>query len=188
MTSPTQRALEYFRKQGWHAGVTEKWNPYAGPMRDGKPVGIRQDLFGFVDLVLIAPEHQGTTFVQVSSVGGLSARIKKVLEDDRMRLVASDMLLAHNRLWFMGWRKVGRFWQPTIREASVIEQAPIRIINVMRDGILVNPSVWAMVREKRTAGMMKDLVKKLSAKGDGSGISVAQIKQNSQDFIDASSA
>ena len=37
MSSPTQRSLQHCRKNGWIAGVVEKWNQYAR---------IRQDLFG----------------------------------------------------------------------------------------------------------------------------------------------
>lgn len=137
--------MQYFRKAGWHAGITERWNNH---------VGIRQDLFGFVDMILLKPAVFGTTFVQVSSFGGLPARIKKVLEDDRMRLVLIDMLNAGNQMWFVGWRKVGRFWQPSIRAASLADRVAetcggsigkpgwtVRISDVLKDGMLINPVV-----------------------------------------------
>lgn len=137
--SPTQRSLQYFRKTGWHAGIVERWNSH---------VGIRQDLFGFVDLILIKPAVFGTTFVQVSSFGGLPARIRKVLDDEKMRAVLVSLLIARNQMWFVGWRKVGRFWQPTIRQAALVNQPDppyagrpekIAIRDVMRDGAMINP-------------------------------------------------
>lgn len=42
--SPTQRTLAECRARGWTVAVVERWNPHAR---------IRQDLFGFIDLLAI---------------------------------------------------------------------------------------------------------------------------------------
>lgn len=42
--TPTQRSLKQLRLAGWLCAVTERWNPH---------VKIRQDLFGFADLIAV---------------------------------------------------------------------------------------------------------------------------------------
>lgn len=44
--SPTSRTLAECKKRGYVAAITEHWNSYAR---------IRQDLFGFIDLVALVP-------------------------------------------------------------------------------------------------------------------------------------
>lgn len=67
-SSPTARALAFCRKQGWLAGIVEKWNQHA--MK-------RFDLFGFIDLVVL-DQHHGPLGVQVTSTGNMSARLAKI--------------------------------------------------------------------------------------------------------------
>ena len=92
MSSPTQRSLKHMRSIGYTAAITEHWNNYAH---------IRQDLFGFVDILAIGP--QGTVAVQTTSDGNLSARRKKLLA-----LPAVDV--AKSAGWSVvlhGWGKKG---------------------------------------------------------------------------------
>lgn len=65
----TQASLKLLRGRGCSVGVVEKWNPH---------VRIRQDLFGFVDLVAVLPD--GTPFfVQTTtSQGKLAERLAKI--------------------------------------------------------------------------------------------------------------
>ncbi|MBI4326652.1 MAG: hypothetical protein HY674_15520 [Chloroflexi bacterium] len=42
--TPTQRSLSKLRAEGWLAVIVERWNPYDR---------VRQDLFGFADLLAI---------------------------------------------------------------------------------------------------------------------------------------
>lgn len=87
--TPTQRSLAYLREQGYTVAITEKWNPHAR---------IRQDLFGFIDLLAI---RKGETLaVQVTSTG-VSSRIKKIMESDYLPKVRD----AGWRIIVHGWRK-----------------------------------------------------------------------------------
>ena len=68
MTSPTQRALADLRSAGFLVHIAERWNPFAK---------IRQDAFGFADLIAIDKEGS-VTFVQVTSAANVAARRDKV--------------------------------------------------------------------------------------------------------------
>lgn len=74
--SPTQRSLAYMRETGYFAEVTEHWNPHAR---------IRQDLFGFIDIVCVpigTPRHIGKSLVMVqsTSVDNIASRVAKICE------------------------------------------------------------------------------------------------------------
>ena len=47
--SNNQRTLRALRQEGYICGIVERFNPYVGLH------GIRQDLFGFVDIIAIKP-------------------------------------------------------------------------------------------------------------------------------------
>lgn len=66
--SPTQRSVKYLREQGWTVAVVEHWNPYAR---------IRQDLFGFADLIAVK-RAMFPLLVQVTSGSNVAARITKI--------------------------------------------------------------------------------------------------------------
>ena len=87
--TPTQRSLAYLREEGYTVAIVERWNPHAR---------IRQDLFGFIDLLAI---RKGETLaVQVTSTG-VSSRIKKIMESDYLPNVRD----AGWRIIVHGWRK-----------------------------------------------------------------------------------
>lgn len=67
MSSPTQRTLEYCRKQGWLAGVVERRTPGA----PGRP-GRAHDLFGFADLVAIRRAGEGPRVLLIQTTDGTS--------------------------------------------------------------------------------------------------------------------
>jgi len=92
MTSPTQRSIKMLKEDGWAVAIVERWNPYAR---------IRQDLFGFADLVAIK-EDQPAMFVQTTSGSNLAARRHKILENKEahIALKAGIVIEIH------GWRKV----------------------------------------------------------------------------------
>jgi hypothetical protein len=98
--SPTQRSLDYARRQGWLPGVVERWNPHAR---------IRQDLFGFVDLVVVDDEP-GVLAVQATSGANVASRLRKIRELETG--APARWLRAGNRIEVWGWRKAanGR-WQ-----------------------------------------------------------------------------
>ena len=65
--SPTQRSLEKLRKEGWTCAITERWNAYAK---------LRQDLFGFIDV--LAFRGNEVLAVQTTSGSNVSARLDKI--------------------------------------------------------------------------------------------------------------
>lgn len=84
MSSPTQRSLELLRREGFIAAVVEKWNSFAGPpdkrcVACGKnAIGVRQDLFGFADIIAVHPVSKLTVAVQTTSGSNLAARRTKL--------------------------------------------------------------------------------------------------------------
>lgn len=93
--SPTQLSLKWLRDSGWTAEVVERWNPHAR---------IRQDLFGFIDIIAI--RRYETLAVQCTSVDGVSARLKKIRESPYLPLVrdACWSIVVH------GWEKKNNRW------------------------------------------------------------------------------
>lgn len=95
-TSPTQLSLRHLRKTCAAVAVTEKWNPHAR---------IRQDLFGFVDILALSGSE--TIAVQSTSWDNVSSRVKKIAESPLVEAVKSAgwSIIVH------GWRKskTGRY-------------------------------------------------------------------------------
>jgi hypothetical protein len=89
-TSPTQRSLKLMRDQGYLCEITERWNPFAK---------IRQDLYGFVDILCI--KEGKTVAVQTTSYSNVSARIKKIQGLDTYPIVKS----AGWEIVIHGWKK-----------------------------------------------------------------------------------
>jgi hypothetical protein len=121
MTSPTQRALAYCRRYDWTAQVVEKWNPHAR---------IRQDLFGCIDLVVLDGEAGGVLGVQVTSGSAHAARVKKSLEEPRLR----TWLEAPARFEVWSFAKRGaagkrKLW--TLRaQALVLNDQAIQVVDI----------------------------------------------------------
>ena len=67
-TSPTQRALAECKRLGWKPAIVEKWNPHAR---------IRQDMYGFADLVVM-DDSAGLLALQVTSNQNVPARVEKL--------------------------------------------------------------------------------------------------------------
>lgn len=88
MTSPTQRSLAYLRNAGYTVAVVERWNPHAR---------IRQDLFGFVDLLAI---REGETLaVQACSRGDVSKRMAKIADAEHVGAVRAAGWSIHVHGW-----------------------------------------------------------------------------------------
>jgi len=109
-TSPTQRSLKLLRSEGWFCAITERWNQYAK---------VRQDLFGFIDILAIKSDM--TMAVQTTTGDNVSKRIEKIRELQ----AASLWLESPSRLIVVhGWRKVGKqgdrkLWQCRIEHVRV---------------------------------------------------------------------
>ena len=102
-TSPTQRSLKYLRDQGYTVWITEHWNSFAR---------IRQDLFGFIDLIALRGDE--TLAVQTTSYSNVSARIKKIENHENIGPVRD----AGWAISIHGWHKVGNRWQVRVVDLS----------------------------------------------------------------------
>ena len=92
--SPTARSLKYLRELGYTTAIVEKWNPHAK---------VRQDLFGFADIVAIAADEPGVLAVQACVTGDQSKRVAKIHAESR----AAIWRAAGNRIEVHGWAKCG---------------------------------------------------------------------------------
>jgi len=121
--SPTQRALALCRRHNWTAQVVEKWNPHAR---------IRQDLFGCIDLVMLDDAGLGVIGVQVTSGSAHSARVRKSLEEPRLR----DWLMAPARFEVWSFAKRGaagkrKLW--TLRAQAIeLHDDELRVVDIER--------------------------------------------------------
>lgn len=90
--TPTQRSLKMLRDAGYTVAITEHWNPFAN---------IRQDLYGFIDLLAIAPRNS-VLAVQTTSGANVAKRISKILSIPAAKvwLETGSIIVVH------GWRKL----------------------------------------------------------------------------------
>lgn len=109
--SPTARSLEQLRNNGWICQVVERWNAFAR---------VRQDLFGFIDIVAICP-HRGIVGVQSTTASNASARIAKIKAEPKAQI----WLNAGGRIIVHGWKKNGkRHEKPRSWSCEVTEYPP----------------------------------------------------------------
>ena len=114
-TSPTQRSIKFCKEQGRIVGIVERFNAYAGKF------GIRQDLFGFIDLICIDPVDG---IVAVQSFGQAYSEHVRKLQDERNEPMYE--WLKHAKLELIGWRKVklkrggkAMRWKPRIADITI---------------------------------------------------------------------
>lgn len=105
--SRIQRSLKKLRKEKWVVGITEKWNSF---------VGIRQDLFGFVDLIAVS--ERGTMAVQVcAGQGDVAKHLTKIAAEPRAIACAA----AGWKIVLHAWRKLGARGKRKLWECAEIE-------------------------------------------------------------------
>lgn len=102
-TSPTQRSLKYLRESGYTVAIVEYWNAFTKR---------RHDLFQFADLLAIRENE--VLLVQVTSGTNVSARIKKISENEHIGAVRKSGM----RVEVHGWRKLKSGWEPRIVDLS----------------------------------------------------------------------
>lgn len=90
--SPTQRSLADLKARGYEVAVVERWNAFAK---------IRQDLFGWMDLLAFHVEEKTTVGIQTTTRDNMLSRKEKVLTND----LAYLWLAAGNRILIHGWAK-----------------------------------------------------------------------------------
>ena len=99
--SPTARTLKQLRSDGWLCQVVEHWNSFAK---------IRQDLFGFIDILAV---REGQTLgIQVTTESNASARRRKML-DTESHLRA--FLRGGNSVQLWTWEKRKSRWRYRVR-------------------------------------------------------------------------
>jgi hypothetical protein len=101
--TPTARTLRYLRDLGHVPAVVERWNPHAR---------IRQDLFGFLDIVSI--EGANVCGWQACAGSSVAARVAKIRAHPLFPTVARAM-----KVNVIGWRMAGqrgkrKRWEPRI--------------------------------------------------------------------------
>ncbi len=104
--SPTQRSIAKLKKMGYRPAIVERWNQFAH---------IRQDLYGFIDILAIKP-GEPILAIQACVVGDMSKRLKKIAG-----LPAPAIWLATGspiQIW--GWGKHGqrgkrKLWDVTVK-------------------------------------------------------------------------
>ena len=101
--SPTSRTLEVLREQGYTVAVVEKWNPHAR---------IRQDLFGFIDILAI---KRGETLAVQATAAGVSARLKKITESELLPKVREAGWT--RQIW--GWTKSAKTGKYVLRVIDI---------------------------------------------------------------------
>jgi hypothetical protein len=97
--------MERLRKEGWLCAVVEKWNPHVGPH------GIRQDLFGFVDVLAISAVASFSSIaltpvtmaIQCCAASGAAAHVDKIIANEN----APKVLAAGWSIEVWAWRKGG---------------------------------------------------------------------------------
>lgn len=115
--TPTQRTLRELRDQGRSYGRVERF-----VQRPGQPHGIRIDLFGFIDIIVLDPERG---IVGVQSCGqDFASHYRKITQE--CADLACEWLLCGGKIELWGWRKVklkrggkAMRWQPRVADISL---------------------------------------------------------------------
>lgn len=106
--SNTQRTLRELRAQGRIAAIAERWNPYAGPeridpaTRTWRRTGIRQDLFGFIDVLALDPQR-GIIAIQSCAGSAHAKHRRKIVEE--CAEAAHEWLRCGGRIELWSWSK-----------------------------------------------------------------------------------
>lgn len=97
----TQRSLERMRKLGYECAIVERWNAFAH---------VRQDLFGFCDILCVRPVDYKRSVrpeivaVQTTTAAHALERIAKI----QAELRAEVWLKAGGKIQVHGWKKGGK--------------------------------------------------------------------------------
>lgn len=87
----TKLSTDHLEADGWIVGNVEKWVPHTP---------IRQDLFGFADLVAVKPGRT-PQLIQVTSSSNMAARVSKILASH----LAIVCLMGGLEIVVHGWRE-----------------------------------------------------------------------------------
>lgn len=118
-----QRSMQLMRREGWTVGKVERWLAHAGGF------GVRQDLFGFIDIVCMKRGFNGLLAIQTTTLTQFRSHIKKIISIPESLL----WLQVGNSIEVHGWYKSGRFWRVkrepvdvgTIKESNLPEKTEL---------------------------------------------------------------
>ena len=121
MASPTSRTLEHLRKLGYTAAVVEKFNSF---------VKIRQDLFGFIDILAIRADKTGCFGVQATSSANHNSRVYKAKASPHLK----TWLASGNSFEVWSWGKKGargkrKLWE--VRTEEIKKEDLTETINLI---------------------------------------------------------
>lgn len=106
--SPTERTKAKLKSEGWPLiAVVEHWNPFAH---------IRQDLFGFIDVLAVRDNE--ILAVQTTTGGNVAARIQKIAGNSACRIWLDS---PSRRIEVHGWAKRGGRGKRKLWTCRVIE-------------------------------------------------------------------
>jgi len=121
--SATQRTLKAMREQGRLCGIVERFQRFGGDF------GIRQDLFGFIDIICIDPVDG---IIAIQSCGHSFSQHVNKLTEQRNQAVFEWLKHAPLELW--GWRKVklkrggkAMRWRPRIADFKISDNDQLLI-------------------------------------------------------------
>jgi hypothetical protein len=117
-TSATQRTIRELRNQGRKCAIVEKWNAFVGTH------GIRQDLFGIIDVLALDPQR-GFVGIQCCAGSSFKAHYRKLTEE-RYQESLDWLQTPGGVLELWGWRKVkvkrggkAMRWKPRVQEITL---------------------------------------------------------------------
>ena len=113
MSSPTQRSLDYLRKNGYLAAVIEQWITFPDKKIPGKMIRIKRDVFG-ADILFFHPETGEVGLCQTTTRANQSARIGKSALN-----VDVNKWLKHHTFVVHGWALAGARGKRKLWEVSV---------------------------------------------------------------------
>lgn len=115
--SPTQRTIRALKEQGMKCAVVEKWNQFVGAH------GVRQDLFGIIDVLALDPER-GVIGIQCCG-SDFKAHMDKIT-DEHAQDTLDWLKTPGTALQIWAWRKVSmkrggkaQIWSPRVKEITI---------------------------------------------------------------------
>ena len=115
--TPTQRTIRALRDRGLVCAIVEKWNAHIGPH------GIRQDLFGIIDVLALDPQ---SGVIGVQSCGQAYSQHYRKLTEERYQETHDWLSTPGCTLELWAWRKVKQkrggklmVWRPRVKRITL---------------------------------------------------------------------
>ena len=124
--TPTQRTLRALRDRGMVCAIVEKFNAYAGPH------GLRQDLFGIIDVLALDPE---LGVVGIQSCGNSFSEHRRKILEQRQQETVEWLSTAGTSFELWAWRKIklnlggkAMRWKPRVAQICLDNSGDIIFI------------------------------------------------------------